>query len=225
MAYRLLGANVSPYVRKCRAYCAEKGIAYTHESVSPFAPPPNFRELSPLGKIPVLLDGDRPIADSTVICLYLERCHPVPPLYPGDNYEYARALWLEEFMDGGFLPVAGPQVFRPLVLAPMMSKQPVTPETKAEALAVVNSALHPMWDYLEETLGEHEFFVAGKLSIADLSVASAHVNLRHAGVEPTAARWPHLSAFLARMWARPSFAPLLAEEAERWDKREVLRAL
>src|SRR5690606_13057171 len=99
MSYKLFGANVSPFVRKVRAYMAEKGLAYEHEPVNPFQPPPNFRSISPLGKIPALLDGDRPLPDSTAICLYLERRHPERPLYPVDDYLYARALWVEEYVD------------------------------------------------------------------------------------------------------------------------------
>ena len=40
MSYTLFGANVSPFVRKCRVVLAEKGLTYTHESVNPFQPPP-----------------------------------------------------------------------------------------------------------------------------------------------------------------------------------------
>lgn len=225
MSYKLLGVNVSPFVRKCRAYLAEKNIAYAYEPVNPFTPPANYRDVSPLGKIPCLLDDDKPLADSSVICLYLERCNPQTPLYPADNYQYARALWFEEYVDGGMTPVAGPQVFRPLVLAPMMSKQPVTKEVKCDAMKVVETSIHPMWDYLEKELGANQFFVGNALSIADLTVASVHVNLRHAGVEPSATRWPKLVAFLARIHQRPTFAALIAEETTPWDKRETLRAI
>lgn len=225
MGYKLLGANVSPYVRKCRAYLAEKGLAYEHDPVSPFSPPAGFRELSPLGKIPVLLDGDKPLADSSAICLYLERCNPAPALYPSDHYQFAQALWIEEFIDSGLMPVAGPQVFRPLVLGPVAMKQPVTKEIKAEALKIVESAIHPLWDYLEKALGSNPFFVGNALTIADLAVASGHVNLRHADVEPASGKWPRLAAFLTRMYARPSFAALLLEEAKPWDRREILRAI
>ncbi|MBI2801932.1 MAG: glutathione S-transferase family protein [Gammaproteobacteria bacterium] len=222
MTYKLLGANVSPFVRKCRAYMAEKGIAYDYEQVSPFAPPEGYKKISPLGKIPAFLDGDKALADSTAICIYLERCNPQPALYPGDHYQYARALWFEEYIDSGLIPIAGPQVFRPLVLAPMMSQQPVTKEGKAEVLKVVETAIHPMWEYLESELASNQFYVGNVLSIADLTVASGHISLRHAGVEPDAKRWPKLAAFLQRMYARPSFAALLAEESERWDKRQAL---
>ena len=41
----------------------------------------------------------RPSADSSVICAYLERIHPMPALYPMDPVEYAKALWFEEYGD------------------------------------------------------------------------------------------------------------------------------
>ena len=48
----LYGVNVSPFVRKVRVALAEKNIAHEHESVNPMSPPENYREISPLGKIP-----------------------------------------------------------------------------------------------------------------------------------------------------------------------------
>jgi len=42
------------------------------------------------------------------------------------------------------------------------------------------------------------------------------VNLKHAGVGVDAKRWPKLAAFVQRMHARPSFAPLIAEETAMW---------
>lgn len=225
MSYKLYGANVSPFVRKVRIYLAEKGIAYEQEPVNPFSPPPNYRELSPLGKIPALVDGDKALADSSVICLYLERCNPAPALYPSDNYQYARVLWFEEFIDSGLMPIAGPQVFRPLVLGPVMMKQEVTQEVKAEAHKIVEQSIAPLWDYLEKELGGNEFFVGGRLSMADIAIAGGHVNLWHAGVDPDAARWPRLAAFLQRLFARPALADIIAEEAPLWNRRAALAAL
>ena len=225
MSYTLFGANVSPFVRKCRAFLAEKGISYTHESVNPFQPPANFRQLSPLGRIPALLDGETAVADSTAICISLERRNPSPALYPADDYDYAHALYLEEYIDSGLLPVAGPMVFRPLVLGPVAMNQPLTPAVKEAALEVVENQLAPMWDYLERQLGANEFFVGNQLSIADISVASAFVNLWHGGVDPDPGHWPKLAAFLGRMWARPSFAELIAEEQKPWNRREAVAAV
>ena len=105
MAYTLIGSLISPFARKVAVVLSEKGLAYELDDVNPFAPPADFASVSPLGKIPVLRDGDRVVNDSTVICRYLERRQPQPPLYPADPYDCARAEWLEEYIDGlGELP-------------------------------------------------------------------------------------------------------------------------
>ena len=219
MSLTVIGGNVSPFVRKVRVALAEKGVDYELESVNPFSPPEGFREISPLGKIPAFRDGDRTLADSSVICAYIERTHPSPALYPADPYEFARTLWFEEYMDAGFVPVAGPKVFFPLVLSPLMSgKQP----DEAEPLRAAAEELPPFFDYLEGQLGENEYFAGGQLTLADISVASPFVNLRHAGVAPERARWPKLRGFLDRLLARPSFKACIEEESPIFGKRAAL---
>lgn len=184
-------------------------------------PPASYREISPLGKIPAWVDGDVTLADSSVICLYLERRHPRPPLYPADDRAYARALWFEEYIDGGFMPKAGGGVFFPLVVAPMMMKQPVTPEVRVAVDKALNDEVRPMWHYLDEALGEREYFVGDALSIADIAVASAHVNLYHAGVDVDEDAFPRLAAFVGRQFARPALAALIAEESATWSRRDA----
>ena len=222
MSLVLLGGSVSPFVRKVRVTLAEKGLEYGHEQVNPFAPPAGWRDLSPLGKIPALRDGDRVLNDSSVICAYLERRYPQPALYPSDAYEYARALWFEEYMDGGFVPVAGPRVFFTLVLKPLFGrKSEADPADVAAASKVVEEELPLFWDYLERELGDSEFYVGNRLTVADIAVASPHVNLQHAGVAPARKRWPRLRAFLDRMHGRPSFKKVIEEETPIFGKRSA----
>ena len=219
MAIKILGGNVSPFVRKVRAFCAEKGIKYELEQINPFSPPEGFRKLSPLGKIPVLDHDGKIVNDSSVICAYLERLHPEPALYPKDPYEFARALWIEEFVDGGVTPIGGPQVFQPLVLAPLFTGKPVEPAAVEAAGKVIDEKLAPLFAYLEAQLGGQDFYVANRLSIADLAVATVFVNLRHAGFPPDAAKFPKLARFVERMHARPSFKACIDEEKPVFGKR------
>jgi glutathione S-transferase len=219
MSLVLLGGSVSPFVRKVRVALAEKGLQYRHEQVNPFAPPPGWREISPLGKIPALRDGERVINDSSVICQYLERRFPKPALYPADDGDFARALWLEEFADGGLVPLAGPKIFLPLALRPVITRQEPDAAAEAEARKTWDEQVAPLLDYLERQLGDEEFFVGGRLGIADLSLASPFVNLRHAGFAPERGRWPRLRAFLDRMWKRASFQQAIDEETPVFGKR------
>ena len=82
----LHGTPLSPFVRKVRAVMLEKGLACRLEPVSPFDPPDGWRALSPLGRVPVLVDEDRPEAgslpDSSAICAFLEAQAPEPSLLP-----------------------------------------------------------------------------------------------------------------------------------------------
>lgn len=222
MALTVLGGGVSPFVRKVRAFLAEKGLDYQHEEVNPFTPPPGWRDISPLGRIPAFKDGDRIINDSSAICAYLERRFPKPALYPTDDYEYARALWFEEFADSGMTPVSGPKTFFPCVLKPLFAgKTEPDPADVAAAEKCVAEDMPKFWDYLEREIGDQEYFVGGRLTIADISVASPFVNMRHAGFAPERKRWPKLRAFLDRMHGRPSFKTLIEQDAP-FSKRSVL---
>lgn len=206
------GVNASPFVRKVRVFLAEKGLEYQLDPVIPGQAPPDYRKMSPLGKIPAFKDGDRTLCDSSIICAYLERTAPEPRLYPADPYEYARALWFEEFADGGMTPVVGPKIFFKKVVGPRFFNQPCN---DAEVKEAVEKELPPLLDYLESQLGG-DFFVGNSLTIGDIGVATQFVNLKHAGVGVDAKRWPKLAAFVQRMHARPSFAPLIAEETAMW---------
>ena len=220
MSYQVYGTSVSPFVRKVLVYLAEKDIPFENVPVNPFSPPDDYREISPLGKIPALRDGDKTLADSSVICQYLERKHTSPAMYPSDDYDYAQALWIEEFIDGGFVPKAGGNVFFPLVVAPKMMQQPVTDEVRAAAEKSLSEEIQPMWEYLESEIAGKDFFVGNTLSIADIAVASIHVNLYHAGVDVDAAKLPNLARFVQTMLARPAFAALINEETPMWSMRD-----
>jgi glutathione S-transferase len=204
------GVNASPFVRKVRVFLAEKGMSYDLDPVIPIGVTPEFRKISPLGKIPAFRDGDRTLADSSVICAYLERTHPVPPLYPHDPYDYARALWFEEYADGGLVSVTGPKIFFQKVIAPRFFNRPTDEAVVQQA---VEEELPPMFDYLEGELGNREFLVGGAFSIADIAVCTHFVNLRHVGVLVDGTRWPKLAAYVARVHGRPSFNALIEEEA------------
>jgi len=220
MSLVVLGGSVSPFVRKVRVVLAEKGLDYEHEQVNPFAGPPGWRDISPLGKIPAFKDGDRSLCDSSVICAYLEKRFPTPALYPTDPYDYARALWFEEFMDGGVVPVVGPKVFFPLVLQPIFSGGQA-PNAEVEALAkkTFEEDAAPLFAYLEKEIGDRDYFVGNQLTIADIAVASIMVNPWLAGFAPERKRFPKLRAFLERMWSRPSLKKLIDADVPVFGKR------
>ena len=213
MALILYGSSLSPFVRKVRVVLEEKSIPYTLEQISPFRAPPDFEKISPLRRIPVLRDTDwaegMTLPDSSVIADYLENCHPVPALFPKPPFERARALWFEEYVDGGIFPLVGPSLFYERVVKKFIRGSTTNHELARQA---VEEGLPPLFDYLERELGDRQWLAGQHYSIADISVGSMMVNYHHAGETLDQGRWPRLAAYVARLHARPTFAALIAEE-------------
>jgi glutathione S-transferase len=208
MSLTVVGVPLSPFVRKVRVLLAEKGVDYALDPVNPFVPPADFRKISPLGKVPALRDGDKTLCDSSVICAYLERRFSQVPMYPKDDYGYARSLWFEEYADSGLFPAVGPGCFMPLIVNPLLGKAR-DPELAKKTVA---QDLPPLFDHLESEIGAKTFLVNNTFSIADIAIASQFVNLRHADVRPDPARWPKLAAYVQKIHARPSFAACIVHE-------------
>jgi glutathione S-transferase len=209
------GVNASPFVRKVRVALAEKGIAYDLDPVIPVNVSAEFKKMSPMGKVPAYRDGERTLSDSSVICAYLERTHPEPALYPSEPYEYARALWFEEYGDTALTQVIGPKIFFQKVVGPLFFSQKTD---EAVVKKAVDEELPPMFDYLEGQLGNDGAIVGKRFSIGDIGIGTQFVNLRHAGFGVDAKRWPKLARYVAAIHARPSFKALIDEEAPAFGK-------
>jgi glutathione S-transferase len=209
MSLTLYGAPLSPFVRKVRLYLLEKGLDYQLEIVTPFGQPAWFRELSPLGRIPAMRDGDVTLADSSVICQYLEEKHPqLAPLYGRDAEERARVRWLEKYSDYEVAPLATFGVFRNRALKPTMGQ----PCDEAAVQAALTDKLPPHFDYLEKNLGSAEYFVGERLTMADLAFTTQLINMEHGGERLDAERWPRLAAHYERITARGSVQEVVPGE-------------
>ena len=208
MALKLIGVGLSPYVRKARAVLAEKGLSYEHDPMLPMGVSDEYKQKHPMGKIPVLEDGDRVIPDSSAISQYLDALHPEPSLFPSDPFERARAVWLEEYADTAITGGAA-TVFQERVLGPLFFKRDGDEAVIKETL---EQTLPPHFDYLEAQLGGGEFIVGNQLTIADLAMGSSFATLAIADGSVDANRWPKLAAYVQAVHARPSFKALMEED-------------
>ena len=87
---------------KVRVALALKNLPCEIENIRPMDRSPVVRA-SRQGLVPVLVDGERVIHDSTAILLHLEARQPDPPLLPRDAKERARCLVLEDWVDRAFM--------------------------------------------------------------------------------------------------------------------------
>ena len=207
----LYGSSLSPYARKVLAFAAEKGIELELKSTgsAPGRPSEEFLEASPLRKMPALRDGDFTLADSSAIIHYLEAKHPDPQLIPTDPEARGKAIWFEEFADTSLTACSGKMFYNRIVL-PRFFGRPGDEEmaNKAEC-----EELPPLLDYLETVVPEPgKFLVAGRITLADIAVASPFANFAHMGCGRDTERHPRLYAYVDSILARPSFAPWIERE-------------
>ena len=196
MSITLYGVPLSPYVRKVRVCLAHQQLDYKLEIVSPFNQPDWFLELNPLGRIPALKDGELNLADSSVICQYLDEKYANSAVLLGDTIEQRAAVrWLEKYADYELAPLATFTVFQQRIIAPTMKKQ----TDEALVQSALNEKLPPLFDYLEDYLGNNEFFVGNSLTLADIAVSCQLMNMEHGGEQLDESRWPKLAALHSRV--------------------------
>jgi glutathione S-transferase len=217
MSIIIHGANASPFVRKVRVALAEKSIPYTLKPQMPGAAlaSPEYLKMSPLGKIPCLQDGDYTLPDSSCIIAYLERTNPRPALYPEDPKQFGRALWYEEYADSKLVETVGAVFFQRIVRKLIFKQEGDETIVRKK----IDQDAPPVFDWIEAEIGDHDWLVGARFTIADLAMASPFVNYAHAGEKPDAKRWPRLTAYLERIYSRPSYKALIEEEAQTFRPR------
>jgi glutathione S-transferase len=154
--------------------------------------PPELEKIHPLGKSPVIVDGDIRIAESGAIVDYVIRRYGKGAMMPArDSADYeAYNEWLHYSEGSAMLP---------LMLNLYVSR-----------LKEAGSPLHPRIDseiknhlgYTERALQGREFFVGQSLTGADIQMSFV---AEMAKVFDRLAPYPNLGAWLSRMHARPAF--------------------
>lgn len=205
---KIHGVSASPFVRKVLVAMTEKNLPYESVPVMPMAPTPEFKKISPLGKIPVYQDGDFFLPDSSCIVAYLEKVHPTPALMPSDPKQYGTALFFEEYADTRLMEAVAGAFFERVVKAMIMKQPPDEARVQKSVSELMPAAL----DYLEPLAPEGDGIVGGRFSVADIAIGSQLANWAHAGQSIDAAKYPRMAAYVERLHARPSFKTLIEQE-------------
>lgn len=201
---KIIGSYLSPYVRKVLVCLDIKGIAYEIDPIVPFYGNDEFARISPVRRIPVLIDDSVTLADSSVICEYLDERYPGPPLLPQGAQLRARARWLEEFADTRMGEVFIWHLFNQLVIRRFVWGE--TPDEQVLKQAR-EQEIPQVLDYLEGEVPSAGFLF-GAISVADIALAAFFRNAAFARFSIDAARWPKTAAFVNRVLDHPSFARL-----------------
>ena len=202
---KIIGNYVSPFVRKVFVALELKRIPYEVDPLVPFLGNEEFEALSPLRRIPVLIDDEVTLTDSTVICEYLDERYPEPPLLPARPADRARARWLEEFADTRLCDVLIWKLFFQRAIRPSIFGEPTDESKVAEAL---NDDLPSIMAYLEKQAPTDGFLFGERLSMADIAIACPFKNAMFIRCRPDAERYPRAVAWIANTLAHDAFRAL-----------------
>jgi glutathione S-transferase len=204
MALTLYLHPLSSYCHKVLIALYENGIPFTPrlvelnkaESREPFL------KLWPVGKFPVLTDGDRVIPESTPIIDYLALRYPGPvALIPREPEAMLAVRALDRFYDlhvhNHMQKVIGDRI------RPADKKDP-------HGVAQATKAIHTALTIAESEMAGRPWAAGGSFTLADCAAAPALFYVNE-GIESLAGRYPALAAYLTRLKERPSYARALAE--------------
>ncbi|MFL6733799.1 MAG: glutathione S-transferase family protein [Sphingomicrobium sp.] len=196
---RVIGSYVSPYVRKVLACLHLKGLSYEIDPITPFFGNDEFERLSPLRRIPVLIDDGLVLSDSSVICAYLDEAYPGHPLFPSTPADRARARWLEEFADTRLGDLFIWSLFYQRKVRPVLWNEPTDEERVRTTL---DRDIPRELDYLERQLPASGFLF-GEIGVADISIATFFRSAAYADFTVDEERWPRVARFVRDTLAHP----------------------
>ncbi len=204
---KLYSGPLSLFTAKVRIALAEKGLAYDRVEVGwslrdRYQPHhPDVIALNPKREVPVLVDGDVVVYDSTLIFEYLEDAYPDPPLFPTDVVGRARCRQFEAAADEILFPHVWALIDEILYLSPKGQD--------AERVECAKTGLASYCDDLEKELSGRVTLcnAFGVADIANFVLLNAAVTL--AG--PVTDGRPQLAAWLEHTAQRPAVARELAQ--------------
>ena len=207
---RVFGNVLSPFARKVYLALDYKGVDYESVDVVPHAQNPEFVAASPLGLVPALEHAGATVADSSVICDYLEQVFPQRPLYPSEPAARAQALWIEEYSDTRLRELLLNGLLRERVANPVVRGIPTDEERVRQIIEV---GLPPELDYLDSELRSVGSLENRPVNIGDISLGTCFISADAAGFAVDEGRWPALHVHLHEFKEMPFVASRLEAEA------------
>ena len=195
-------------------------VRYQRDSQTMLAPP-ELRAIHPLGKSPVISDGDIVVAESGAICEYLIDTYGAGRMAPPRGTpERRRWTYFLHYAEGSLMtPLLMKLVFDRIETspAPFFVRPIVSRLAQRVKRVYITPQINQHMNYLEGELGKYTWFAGDEFSAADIQMSFP--------LEAAAARggldeaWPRLMAFLDRIHRRPAFQRAL----ERGGPYELLK--
>lgn len=198
MSLALYGHPFSSYTQKALIALYENETPFTFRSIDP-ASAANVAEWLrrwPLRKFPLLVDGERDVAETSIIIEYLQIVYPGPRLLlPTDPMAALEVRFLDRFFDLHVMEAMQVAVEAKLGKLPIKSD---------EGLAIATARLERAYGWLETHLAGRTWAAGEHFTLADCAAAPSLFYADWTYQIPDG--YPLLRAYRARLLARPSVA-------------------
>ncbi len=194
-----------PYSRKVRIALAEKQLEFELKIEKVWERRTEFLALNPAGDVPVLIEQDGTIlANSQVICEYLEEVYPETNLIGLDPVQRAETRRLVSWFDVKF----NREVTDNLVGEKLMKRFLKLGEPHGPSIRAGHANIHYHLDYIGFLTEKRKWLAGDNFSLADIAAAAHLSAIDYIGDVP----WEEHEAareWYAKVKSRPSFKPLL----------------
>ncbi|HKV53337.1 MAG TPA: glutathione S-transferase family protein [Candidatus Binataceae bacterium] len=212
---KLFSFATSPYARKVRMVMDYKGVPYDSvERCYSLDRKEDLRSASKRAEVPVLVLNDgRAIADSTIICEYLEQVYPSPAIFPRDAWERVRTRTIEDLCDRSFDAVGFGYYLG------------ILRKDAAESAAIQRAAkdeCRALMEVLERELGGRNYFCGSEPTLADFAAichAPLAISMRLDLKDLTA-----VTAWMRRMRDIPAVAGDRERASKAWQGADNIAA-
>ena len=157
---------------------------------------PEYLAINPMGKVPVLVDGDFVLPESAAIMIYLAETKPGNTLYPAERQARAEVnRWLF-WAANHWAPAIGALAFEKVLKPQFFHGESDPAQIKRQEDLIAGFA-----KVLDQQLAKHKW-VAGKvLTLADIAIAAAFASPVQLPIES----WPHIASWFGRIRSLPAW--------------------
>ena len=178
--------------------------------------PPELRKIHPLGKSPVITDGDLTLAESGAITEYLVGRYGNGRLVPAaDSPEKLRYTYWLHYAEGSMMP---PLLMKLIFDRIERASMPFFAKPIARAIArktkssFIEPNINRHLDYMEAELGKTAWFAGSEFTAADIQMSfPLEAAVSRGGLD---SKRPKLMAFLDRIHARPAYKKAIERGGE-----------
>jgi RNA polymerase-associated protein len=182
----LYSGTTCPYSHRCRIVLFEKGMDFEVIDVDPANKPDDLVELSPDGRLPVLVERDLRLDIANIINEYIDERFPHPQLMPADPVMRARArLFLHNFEEQLFAHI--PDI-----------------ENNTKNADKARAAIRDGLTLIAPIFSRQQFMLGDEFSMVDVAITPLLWRLNHYGIELPKQAAPLLK-YAERIFSRPAY--------------------